>query len=78
MSNLAYTNYSADPGRIFDAPDIPKEVIDEYTNLLLRILAIPDTGEPRTATRKMLSITISLGLPSVKSHLPQLFQDPYC
>ena len=34
--------------RVFDAPDIPQEVIDDYNNLLLRILAIPDTGEPRT------------------------------
>lgn len=34
--------------RAFDAPDIPQEVIDDYNNLLLRILAIPDTGEPRT------------------------------
>lgn len=33
--------------RVFDAPDIPQEVIDDYNNLLLRILAIPDTGEPR-------------------------------
>lgn len=35
-------------GRVFDAPDIPQQVIDDYNNLLLRILAIPDTGEPRT------------------------------
>lgn len=34
--------------RVFDAPDIPQQVIDDYNNLLLRILAIPDTGEPRT------------------------------
>lgn len=34
--------------RVFDAPDIPREVIDDYCNLLSRILAIPDTGEPRT------------------------------
>lgn len=34
--------------RVFDAPDIPKEVIDDYCSLLSRILAIPDTGEPRT------------------------------
>lgn len=33
--------------RVFDAPDIPQQVIDDYNNLLLRILAIPDTGEPR-------------------------------
>lgn len=33
--------------RVFDAPDIPQEVIDDYYNLLNRILAIPDTGEPR-------------------------------
>lgn len=34
--------------RVFDAPDIPREVIDDYYDLLSRILAIPDTGEPRT------------------------------
>ena len=33
--------------RVFDTPDIPQEVIDDYVNLLNRILAIPDTGEPR-------------------------------
>lgn len=33
--------------RVFDAPDIPQEVMDDYNNLIRRILAIPDTGEPR-------------------------------
>lgn len=33
--------------RVFNAPDIPQEVIDDYCSLISRILAIPDTGEPR-------------------------------
>lgn len=33
--------------RTFKAPPIPQDVIDEYDDLIRRLLAIPDTGEPR-------------------------------
>lgn len=33
--------------RAFYAPDIPQEVMDDYNNLLQRLLSIPDTGEPQ-------------------------------
>lgn len=33
--------------RPFDAPSIPQDVMDEYDDLIYRLLSIPDTGEPR-------------------------------
>lgn len=33
--------------RTFKAPPIPQEVMDEYDDLIYRLLSIPDTGEPR-------------------------------
>ena len=33
--------------RSFKAPPIPQNVMDEYDDLIRRLLAIPDTGEPR-------------------------------
>lgn len=33
--------------RAFNPPAIPQEVLDDYNNLIYRLLSIPDTGEPR-------------------------------